>query len=117
MQIDLIPDLPASGSYEIIITAIDAFSRNAFAYTVSNPTSINTAKVLLDIMTRHAYLQTLIITDKESVLVCQNIHEVAEILSINFKHAIKKHAETIGVLERAHATRKVSFKTASGANT
>ena len=114
MQIDLLPELPPSGGYEKIITAIDVFSKYAFAYPVSNPTAVNTAKVIIDIMTRHAYLPTLIITDKGSVFVSQVIHEVAKILSINLKHAKAKHAQTIGVLERAHATIKTSLKVASG---
>ena len=65
-------------------------------------------------MTRHAYIPTLIITDKGSVFVSQVIHEVAEILGINLKHATTKHAQTIRVLERAHATIKTSLKMASG---
>ena len=114
MQIDLLPELPPSGGYENIITAFDVFSRYAFAYPVSNPTVVNTAKVIIDIMTRHTYLPTLIITDQGIVFVSQVIHEVAEILGINLKPATKKHAQTIGVLERAHATTKNSLKMASG---
>ena len=117
MQIDLSPELPPNGGYENIITAIDVFSRYAFAHPVSNPTAVNTAKVItdiIDIMTRHAYLPTLIITDKGNVFVSQVIHEVAEILGINLKHATTKHAQTIGVLERAHATIKSSLKMESG---
>ena len=64
-------------------------------------------------MTRHAYIPTLIITDKGSVFVSQVIHEVAETLGINLKHATTKHAQTIGVLERALATIKTSLKMAS----
>ena len=63
-QFDFLPELPPSGGYENIITAKDVFSRYAFVYPVSNPTAVNTAKVIIDIMTRHAYLTTLIITDK-----------------------------------------------------
>ena len=114
MQIDLLSELPPSGGYENIITAIDVFSRYAFAYPHSHPTAVNTAKVIIDIMTRHAYLPKLIITDKGSVFVSQVIHELAEILGINLKHATTKHAKTIGVLERAHATIKTSLKMASG---
>ena len=114
MQIDLLPELPPSGGYENIITAIDVFSRYAIVYPVSKATAVHTAKLIIDIMTRHAYLPTLIITDKGSVFVSQVIHEVAEILGINLKHATTKHAQTIGVLERAHATIKTSLKTASG---
>ena len=112
MQVNLLPELPPSGGYENIITAIDVFSRYAFAYPVFNPTAVNTAKVIIDIMPRHAYLPTLIITDKGSIFVTQVIHEVAEILDINLKHATTKHAQTIGVLERAHATTKTSLKMA-----
>ena len=113
MQIDLLPELPPSGGYENIIAAKDVFSRYAFAYPAAKPTAVNAAKVIIDIMTRHAYLPTLFITDEESVFVSQFIHEVAEILGKNLKHATTKHAQTIGVLERAHATIKTSLKMAS----
>ena len=63
MQIDLLPELPSNGGYENIITAVDVFSRYAFAYPVSNPTAVNTAKVIIDFMTRYVYLPTLIIND------------------------------------------------------
>ena len=114
MQIDLLPELPTSGGYENIITAKDVFSRYAFAYPVSNSTAVNTAKVIIDIMTRHGYLPTLIITDKGSVFVSQVIHQVAKIIGINLKPSTTKHAQTIGVLERAHATIKTSLKMTSG---
>ena len=114
VQVDLLSDIPPSGGYENIITAIDNFSRYAFAYPVSNPTAVNTANTMIDIMARNAYLPTLTITDKGSVFVSQVLHEVAEILGINLKHATTKHAQTIGVLERAHATIKTSLKMASG---
>ena len=65
MQIDLLPELLPSGGFENIITAIDVFSRYAFAYPVSNPTAVNTTKVIIDIMARHAYLPTLIIYNRQ----------------------------------------------------
>ena len=107
MQLDLLPELQQSGGYESIITAIDVFSRYAFAYPVSNPTAVSTAKFIFDIMTRRAYLPTLNTTDERSVFVSQVIHEVAEILGINLKHATTKHAQTIGVIERAYAKSKL----------
>ena len=36
MQIDLVPELPPSGGYENIVTAMDVFSRYFFAYPTSN---------------------------------------------------------------------------------
>ena len=114
MQMDLLPELAPSGSYENIITAIDVFSRNAFVYPVSHPTARNTAKNIIDSITRHAYLPTLIITDQRSVFVSQVIHEVAEIPGVNLKHAKTIHAQTMEYLERAHATIMTSLKMASG---
>ena len=54
MQVDLFPELPLIGGYEKIITAIDVFSRYAFAYPVSNFTAIKTAEDIIDVLTRHA---------------------------------------------------------------
>ena len=102
------------GGYENIITAIDVFSRYAFANPVPNLTAVNTAKVIIDIMTRHAYPPRVIITDKGCVFVSQVKHEVAEMLGISLKYATTKHAQTISVLERAHTTIKTSLKMASG---
>ena len=64
LQIDLLPNLPPSGGYENIITALDVFLRYLFAYPVTDASAISTAKVLIDIMTRHTYLPTTLITDK-----------------------------------------------------
>ena len=114
MQTDLLPELAPGGGYGNLITAVDMFSRYAFAYPVSNPTAVNTANVILDIMTRQAYLPTLIKTDKRSVFVSQVTQEVAKTIGINLKHALTKHAQTNGVLERAHTTIKTSLKMASG---
>ena len=114
MQIDLLPEILPSGGYENIITAFDVLTIYAFAYPVSNPTAINTVKIIIANFTRHPYLPTVSITEKESVFVFQVVHEVAEILGKNLKHATTKHAQTIEVLEQAHATIKTSLKMASG---
>ena len=54
------------------------------------------------------------ITDKGSLFVSLVIHEVAEKLGINLKHATRKLGRTIGVLKQAHATNKTFLKMASG---
>ena len=58
MQIDLIPNLPTSGGYKTVMTAIEVFSRYLFAYPLIEATAANVAKVLIDIMTKHSYLPT-----------------------------------------------------------
>ena len=52
MQKDLLPELPPSGGFENIITTIDVISRYAFAYPGASPTAVDTAKVIIDILTR-----------------------------------------------------------------
>ena len=64
----------------------------------------------MDIMTRHAYQPTLMITDKGSVFISQVSSEVAAVLRITLKHATIKHAQIKRVLERTHATIKTSLK-------
>ena len=64
MQKDLVPELPPSGGYENIVTAMDVFSRNLFACPTSNQDAKTIANVLKNIMTKHAYLPTMLISDK-----------------------------------------------------
>ena len=54
MQIDLVPGLPPSGGYEIIVTAMDVFSCYLFAFPTSNQDATTIAKVIINIMTKHA---------------------------------------------------------------
>ena len=46
-----------------MLTAIDDFSRYLFAYPLTDASAIHVAKVLIDIMTKHAYLPTTLITE------------------------------------------------------
>ena len=114
MQIDLVPELPPSGGYENIVTAMDVFSRSLFAYLTSNQDAETIARVIINIMTKHAYLPTTIISDKGSVFMSQVIKELAEVLGITLKHATTKHAQTIGMLERRHASLKKTLKIETG---
>ena len=98
IQIDLVPELPPSGGYENIVTAMDVFSRLIFAYPTSNQDAKTIAKVLINNMTKHAYLPTTLISDKCTAFMSQVIEEVAGVLGFTPKYAITKHAQTIGLL-------------------
>ena len=110
MQIDLVPGLQPSGGYEFFVTAIDVFSRCLFAYPTSNQDAKTVAKVIINIMTKHAYLPTTLISDKGTAFTSHVIKEVAGVLGITLKHATTKHAQTIGLLERSHASIKQALK-------
>ena len=114
MQIDLLPNLPPSGGFENVLTAIDVFSRYLFAYPLTDASAINVAKALIDIMTKHSYLPTTLITDKGTAFTSTIIAEVTQILGITLKCATTKHPQTIEKLERTHASLKTNLKMACG---
>ena len=76
-QIHLVPGLPPSGGYENFVTAMDLFSRYLFAYPTSNQEAKTTAKVIFNIMTKHAYLPTTLISDEGTAFMSHKIKEVA----------------------------------------
>ena len=106
LQIDLVPELPPSGGYENIVTAMDVFSRSLFASPTANQDAKLIANVLMTIMTKHAFLPTTLISDKGTAFMSHVIKEVAGVLGITLKHPTTKHAQTIGLLERSHASIK-----------
>ena len=114
LQMDILPNLPPSGGYDNIITAIDVFSRYLFACPVTRITATAVAKIIMDILCKHTYLPTTIITDMGTQFISQVTKEVASVLNIELQHATTKHAQTIGLLERTHASIKAHLKAATG---
>ena len=114
LQIDLLPNLSPSGGYENVSTAIDVFPRYLFAYPLTDASAISVAQVLIDLMTKHAYLPTTLITDKGTAITSTIIAEITQILGITLKSATTKHPQTILKLERTHASVKTNLKLACG---
>ena len=65
-------------------------------------------------MTKHAYLPTTLISDEGTASMSHVIKEVTGALGITLKHATTKHAQTIGLPERSHASIKQALKIATG---
>ena len=116
MQIDLLSNISPGGGYENVLTAIDVFSRYLFAYLLTDASAINVAKVLIDIMSKHGYLPTTLITDKGTAFTSTINAEITQFLGITLKCATTKHPQTIGRLERTHASLKTNRKMACGEN-
>ena len=114
MQIDLVPEIPTSGGYENIVTAMDVFSRILFVYPNSSLDLKTIAQFINNIMTKHAYLPKTIISDKGSIFTSQVIKKVAEFLGITLQHATAKRAQTVGLLGRTHASLKETLKIERG---
>ena len=71
-------------------------------------------KCIIDVMTRHAYLPTTIISDRGSQFTAELVQEITKILDIEIRHATTKHAQRIGILERTHASIKTALKISTG---
>ena len=65
-------------------------------------------------MTRHAYLTTLILSEKGSQFRSEAVAEITQILEIQINHASTKHAQTIGILEKTHASIRTALKISTG---
>ena len=75
MKIDLVPELPLSGDYQNIATAMDVFSRFLLAYPKTNQDAKLVARVKLNIVTKHAYMLTTIISHEGSAFL-SDLHRV-----------------------------------------
>ena len=84
-----------------------------FAYLVTRFTATAISSVIVDILCKDTYLPTTIITDLGTQFNAQVTHEIAAVLGIEIKHATMKHAQTIGLLERIHASVKTHLKAAT----
>ena len=91
---------------ENIVTAMDAFSCYLFAFSTSNRDDKTIVKIIISVMTKHAYLPTTLISDKGPAFVSHVIKEVAGVIGITLKHATTKHAQTIGKFKWSHASIK-----------
>ena len=67
-------------------------------------------------MTKHTFLPATLITDKRTAFTSKLVAEIAYFLGTQIKCAITKHPQTIGKLERTHASLKANLKMASGDN-
>ena len=114
MQNDLVLELPPSGGYENTVTAMDVTYPYLLAYSTSNQESKTIAKVIINIMTKHAYLPATLTSDKGTAFMSHLYKEVARVLRIISKHVTTKQAQTIGLLERSHASIKQALKIETG---
>ena len=70
--------------------------------------------MIIHIMTTHVYLATTLMSDKGTAFTSHVIKGVTGVLGITLKHATTEHAQTIGLLERPHASIRQSLKIETG---
>ena len=86
------------------------FTRYLFALPLRSADAELVAKALTSIFFRHAYLPKTILTDLGTVFTANLINNLTKMLGIQLKHATLKHPQTIGLLERSHASFKRALK-------
>ena len=89
---------------------MDVISRDLFACLTANQDARALARVIINIMTKHAYLPIKIISDRGSAFVYQVIREVADVLGVTLEHVTIKNAETIGMFKRTNASLRKALK-------
>ena len=114
LENDILPTLPKSAGYQNIVTMIDVLSRYVYAYPTQNVTARLIGRCIVDVMTRHAYLATFVLSDKGSPIRSEVVAMITEIVKIQISHASTKHAQTKGVLERTHASIKTAVEISTG---
>ena len=110
LEVDIAGQLPKSGGYSYIVTAMDVFSKYLFAHAVTSPSAEVVARTLMQWFMRHSYIPLGILTDKGSAFTSSLVREFAEMLEIQLNHATVKHAQTIGLLEQSHGPLKWFLK-------
>ena len=82
LAVDILPNIPSSNGYQHIITKMDVFSRYLFAYPTQDMTAKTVARCIIDIMTRHCCLPTVILTDKVSQVRSEVVNHIAQTLDL-----------------------------------
>ena len=100
MQIDLVGQFNAP-AYKYALTAIDVFSKYLFAVPLSSISAENVAEALVSIFLKHSYIPKTILADLGTGFTSKLMHELTNKLEIILNHASLKHAQTVGVVERA----------------
>ena len=93
---------------------MDVFSPSFFAYPTSNRGAKTIAKVIINIMTKHAYLPTTLISDKGTAFMSHILKELAGVLGITVKRGTTQHSQTNGLLEQSHASIEKTLEIETG---
>ena len=109
LQIDLVGSLRGT-IYKYALTGIDVFSKYLFAVPLTNVSAQRVAQGLTSIFFQHSYIPHTILSDLGSIFLSVLMHELAQLLEVKLKHATLKHAQSVGVVERAHGALKRILK-------
>ena len=110
MQIDLVPELPPSVSCRKHRYSWKMCFPDICLSNLPQTKTLKLLLVIIDMLTKRAYLTTKIISNKGPVFVSRVIQEVPNAIRISLEHTTTRHAQTIGMLERIHASLMKALK-------
>ena len=93
------------------------YFRDTSSHTQHSRPQRTIGRCIVDVMTRHAYLPTLILWDKGSQFRSEVVAEITQIVEIQISHASTKHAQTVGILEKNTRFNQNSTKDIDGRKT
>ena len=93
-------------SYFHILTAKDVFSKYLFAIPLRNASAPNVAKQLFHLFMRTSYIPKTVLSDMRTAFTAKVMTELSKLLEITMQYATVKHPQTVGSVERTHASLK-----------
>ena len=106
MQIDLVGPFQ-SPNYKYVLSGIDVFSKYFFAIPLTSAHAGTTAKALVSKFFQNSYILTTILSDLGTSFVAKLLHELTNLLEIKLQHASLKHPQSIGVVKRSPALKRI----------
>ena len=102
MQRDILGPF-ASSPYKYVLTAIDVLTKYLFATPLTTLSALSVATTLVSSMFQHSYIPQERLSDSGTQFVSELFRELNQLLEIKKSHASLNHAQTISVVEKAHA--------------
>ena len=109
IQIDIVGPFQ-SPLYKYVLTGIDVFSKYLFAVRLTTINAQKIAHEFSSVFFQHSYIPKTLVSDLGTSLVSELMHELATLLEVKIKHASLKHAQSVGLVERAHGALKRILK-------
>ena len=101
--------LPLSNGKRYALTIVDSFTRFFTVYPLRNNRACDTAKCLVDYVTKHGKIPSTISTDRGTHFLGQVLNNLCKALNIKQNLHCAWRPQSSGILERHHRTLKTSL--------
>ena len=105
-QVDIVGKFSDSVGFTHILIAKDVFSKYLFTIPLRNASASNVAKQLLHLFRRTSYIPKTVLSDIGTAFIAKVMAELSKLIEITMQYATLKHTQTVGSVERTHASLK-----------